>query len=63
MKRDHGADNEESDTMDKKIGEDEDVASLCCHWHRLTHRPLRLGNRKSKVKRENPKIEKVKRKI
>ena len=23
MKHDHGADNEESDTMDKKIGEDE----------------------------------------
>ena len=63
MKRDHCPDNEESDTVDKKIREDEDVASLCCHWHRLPHRPLSLGKRKSKVKRGNPKIEKVKRKI
>ena len=41
--------------MDKKIVEDEDVASLCSHWHRLPQRPLRLCNRKSTVKREEMK--------
>ena len=31
-----------NDTMDKKIGKDEDVASLRLHWHRFPHWPLSL---------------------
>ena len=40
MKRDHGADNEESDTMDKKIREDEDTMRA----QKNTRMTLREGN-------------------